>query len=62
MLNGRLLARRRLAVHTFSRSFISSLIMKGRVKDGHYEIIKDVTYVAISVINPVNHEAYRNIV
>jgi len=34
--------------------------MKGRVKDGQYEIIIDVTYVAISFINPANHEAYRN--
>jgi hypothetical protein len=34
--------------------------MKDRVKDGQYEIIKVVTYVAISFINPVNHEAYRS--
>jgi len=34
--------------------------MKGRVKDGQYEIIKVVTYVDISLINPVNHEACRN--
>lgn len=34
--------------------------MKGRVKDGQYEIIKVVTCVDISFINPVNHEACRN--